>query len=38
MGEELKEKLFNQKENGWESVNEQKKKKYSHYQKNIWNF
>lgn len=25
MGEELKEKLFNQKENGWESVNEQKK-------------
>ena len=38
MGEELKEKLFNKKENGWQSVDENKKEKIFNLSKNYMNF
>ena len=38
MGEELKEKLFNQRENGWDSVDEAKKDKISKLSKNYMDF
>ena len=38
MGEELKEKLFNKKENGWKSVDENKKERIFNLSKNYMNF
>lgn len=38
MEEELKEKLFNKKDNGWESLDSNQKRKFLTYQKNIWIF
>ena len=38
MGEELKEKLFNQKENGWDSVDEVKKEEIFKLSKNYMDF
>ena len=38
MGEELKEKLFNKKVNGWESVTEQEKEEIFELSKNYINF
>ncbi len=38
MGEELKKKLFNQKENGWDSVDEVKKEKIFKLAKNYMDF
>ena len=38
MGEELKEKLFNQKENGWESVDEAKKERIFNLSKKYMDF
>ena len=38
MEEELKKKLFIEKENGWKNVNEEKKNKIFELSKNIWIF
>ena len=38
MGEELKEKLFNQKKNGWENINEQQKESIFKLSKNYMDF
>ena len=38
MEEELKEKLFNKKDNGWESLDSNQKEEVFTYQKNIWIF
>ena len=38
MGEELQEKLFNKKENGWESVNQSEKKEIFELSKNYMDF
>ena len=38
MGEELKEKLFNKKEDGWESVDKQKKDTIMELSKKYMNF
>ena len=38
MGEELKEKLFNKKEEGWKYLKEGQKRKFIRFQMAIWNF
>lgn len=37
MSKELKEKLFHQKKNGWENINEEQKKQIFSVSKATWN-
>ena len=38
MGEELKEKLFNKRKNGWEKTTPEQKQEIFNLSKNIWTF